>query len=263
MTIDKILDTVKFNNYDVVYITDITPSPDNIAYQLNYDKIILIDHHDTAIEMNDPEYGKVVNSDHCSSYILKEHMKKWYDVDLSYLDNFITLVEDYDLWTEVNPRSKYLARLFHHYKPIQFKKRFFEGVVDFDKDELKVINDDKKKLQVELDATNHSFNCQDYTHVNGILLRLNNFSNEICNIKLTKGYNIVFSSNSFNNVSIRSKLDCIHIGKVLKERGIGGGHQHAAGFSAKSYIDVRETVRSIASELYDNFPEIRKKHSQL
>jgi oligoribonuclease NrnB/cAMP/cGMP phosphodiesterase (DHH superfamily) len=210
--------------------------------------------------MNDPEYGKVVNSDHCSSYILKEHMKKWYDVDLSYLDNFITLVEDYDLWTEVNPRSKYLARLFHHYKPIQFKKRFFEGVVDFDKDELKVINDDKKKLQLELKDTTPG-RVQRYSNVNGILLSLNNFSNEICNIKLTEGYNIVFSVNSFNNVSVRSKLDCIHIGKVLKEKGIGGGHQHAAGFSATSYLDVREKVRDITSELYQKYPEIRNDDS--
>jgi oligoribonuclease NrnB/cAMP/cGMP phosphodiesterase (DHH superfamily) len=256
-TINDILNKIDFDKYDYVFITDISPKSNNLAYQLNYDKIILIDHHDTCQDLHDSSNDKFIVKDMCSASMLRNFLTN-NGANIDYLDTLITLVDDYDMWTEVCPGSKDLARLFYNYKPITFKRRFFSGLKEFSPKDLHIIEKDKLKLKQLTEDLKKDQNYKLLPFINAITLFASSFTNEIAHQKLSEGYNVVFVVNKYYNVSVRSRLDDIHIGKVLKEKGIGGGHKYAAGFPATDFTNTDKLINTVCDSVYENSLSLRK-----
>lgn len=252
--IDKVLQNINYDNYDYVIITDIFPSD---AQYLNNDKIILFDHHPSPFkDFNKHRY--VITQKGCASVIVKYYFENIYNIDLSYLNEFIKYVNDYDLWNLKYKESKILNDLLfnkYSFKYHDFVNDFKLGRVKFFNDELKFIDDLNKKFfniynnidVIELDS------------INACVVNEGQFINDIAD-KLLKeqNYAIVFMY-SKNRCSIRVNINHeIDIGKILKTLNIGGGHEKSAGMICDNYDDFLLKLDILEKYLYLNY-NIKKK----
>jgi oligoribonuclease NrnB/cAMP/cGMP phosphodiesterase (DHH superfamily) len=227
--VDSIIKNLNFDEYDYVFLTDVHPEDEDL---LNIsEKMILIDHHNSAINAHCPEKNHYVISkpDKCASFLVKKFLETMYDVQLTHLNNIVYLVNDYDCWLLKNPKSKHMNDLmFVLYRPTEFVKNFMDGRTRFTEKELTWLKTRKhlfNKIYNELEVT-------ELEKVSGCVIFTEDFVNELADRLLhQQGYKIVFIINmSSMRVSVRHQIDELDMGKILKEKGWGGGHAVSAGF---------------------------------
>ncbi len=249
--INEIVSQINFNNYDAVIITDI--SPDEKLIQ-DCDNLILIDHHDTAIHLHDPENFRFVYEGDSGTMMTKQFLEHVFSMSLSYLDEIVYLINDYDMWIHNDKRSKLLNLLYYRYWGDGFFKRFFDGHIQFTNDEKeffivkeKLFNDTWNKLDIhDLETIDASFCITE------------EFCNDIADKILTEGKSLVFIRNPIKNtLSIRSMVDGFHLGLFLQKHGLGGGHAKAAGVNIKDGDDLITILQDVERKLYDEVESIR------
>jgi len=250
--IDNYLLNTNYDKFDHVFVTDLYPENRNL---INIsDKIILIDHHETQVEVHNPKLMRFVDVTRCASATVKPFIESYFKVNLSYLNDLVRLTNDYDMWQLKYDDSKNLNELFWYYKPDGFRNRFFNGDVRFTQVEIDYLNSRK----IEYNNTYEKIDGIDFDSINGCLVfGVNSFVNEICHDLLEKdGYHIVFLKiGNTNRISVRHKIDGLHIGNVLLKLGLGGGHTNAAGMlCSRDPKELSHQVQRVISEIYNNFP---------
>ena len=233
--IDDVLENLhksNFQDYDFVFITDISPKDET---WLESNKIVLIDHHQTAIKFHNPAKNRYVVSEiACGALLVKKFLEKYFAERLKHLDDLIYLVNDYDLWHKKNDKSTFINELHFFYWGEKFRQRFYNGDTRLNKTEINYLRKRKKdftKVWEDLEIADYG----NYKNLKVCFLRSKGeFLNEIAEkILKEEGYDITFILNPIkNSVSVRSKMEDVNLGEVLKMVN-GGGHNLAAAFSSK------------------------------
>lgn len=253
--IDEVLESVDYDRYDFVFVTDINPErKENLDLS---EKIILIDHHGSAIDAHDPHKMHFVMPGKCAALRTKIFVEKYYGVKLDHLDEIVRLTNDYDMWELKDPKSKQLNDvMFYLYRPKKFRDNFFDGRTTFTENEITWLD----QREIEFKRLYESLTVFDFEKINGCIAQSREFINEICD-KLMKeeGYNIIFCRNpSHGRVSIRhnwpeSELD---MGTILKNKGWGGGHSASCGMFVDDIDDFKNKVAILEEEISIKFPKI-------
>lgn len=254
--IDDYLSKVKFDEYDYVFLTDIYPDKRSNLYLS--DNIILLDHHNTAMEYLNPKKLHFVVTGICGALLTKRFVEKMYNIKLTHLDKLIELTNDYDMWVHKYPESKILNDLmFYYYKSIKFRQEFFNGRTTFTEEELKWYEGRELKYKELYDK----LNVYEFETINGVLVQSDEFVNEISHDLMTKEkYNVVFIQNpNLNRLSVRHNIEGFDVGSLLKNLGLGGGHPFAAGMNVKDMNKLSGDIATIEKEIANKFPIVRRK----
>jgi len=252
--IDSVLESVEYDRYDFVFVTDINPENKE---RLNLsEKIILIDHHGSAIDANDPSKMHFVMPGKCAAVRTKAFVEKYYGVTLDHLDDLVRLCNDYDMWELKDPKSKQLNDvMFYLYRPKKFRDQFFDGRTTFTEKEQDWLEEREK----EFARLYESLTVFDFEKINGCIVQSKEFINEICD-KLMKeeSYNIVFCRNPYHGrVSIRHNLppEELDVGTILKEKGWGGGHCQSAGMFCDDIDDFQKKCAALEELISKSHPK--------
>jgi oligoribonuclease NrnB/cAMP/cGMP phosphodiesterase (DHH superfamily) len=224
--IDALMESLDYSNYDYVILTDI--HPDNKELLNLSDNIIMIDHHESAIEYNNPSKMHYVIPGVCGAVLTKRFVEKMYGIKLSFLDEIVKYTNDYDMWELKYPRSKLLNDvMFYLYRPKKFREKFFDGRTNFTSEE----EDWLKQRDIKFAELYDSLDVYEFDKIPGCITESREFINEICHkLMEEEGYKFVVVRNpSSGRVSIRHNIDELDIGTFLKEKGWGGGHCYAGG----------------------------------
>lgn len=251
--VDNYLLSIDPSQYDLVIFTDISPEADDAFEKLPI-KYFLLDHHATAVRFHSPENNRIVIPGKCAASLIKEFFENLFNIDLSYLNDFCKVVNDYDMFTLKDPRSWALNELFFFYYDSDFIKRFRNGDLKFSNDEAKYILSRKK----EFDTVYKNLKIYELDRINVCFVVESSFVNDICHkLMHEKGYPVAICVNSKSKTcSVRSKVDNLDVGKMLQELGLGGGHFSAGAFRlVDNDIDVK--MNKIEEYIYNNFKEYR------
>lgn len=254
--IDSVLENIiqrDYDGYDFVFLTDI--SPVNSELLRNKNKIILLDHHNSAKYHHNPNENKYVFDNYCGAAITKAFLEKFFGKKISSLNNLIYLVNDYDLWTKQNAKSTFLNELHFKYFPDKFRKRFFSGDTRLTKEEIQFI----RKRKSEFSFAVNNLELYELNKISACYFETNGFLNELCESLLKTKYDVVFcKSQSKNSISVRNKLSYVDIGSILKELGYGGGHPEAGAFFEPDFTTMKEKINNVV----DRISEEIERHSK-
>jgi oligoribonuclease NrnB/cAMP/cGMP phosphodiesterase (DHH superfamily) len=255
--VDSVLGKIDYDEYDLVLLTDISPKHES-SLDIS-DKIIMIDHHETALKYNNHSKNRFVDTSYCGSALTKWFVEVLFDIRLKHLNNLMYLINDYDLWIHEDEKSKQLNELYFKYWDDNFIHRFSNGDTEFLPDEIHFLKERKKKYHEIMKTTNF----YDLEKINGCLFMLSDFVNDVAE-KLLKdhGYRVVINKNpKSGSCSLRSNLEKdypdFHLGKFLENLGYGGGHRSAGGLSESDPIKFKEKIKDIEDKLFDMYPIIR------
>ena len=247
--IDSIMESIEYDKYDFVFLTDISPT--NISLLNLSENIILLDHHESAIEANNPSKMHFVISGHCAAYLTKKFVKKYYDLELKHLDDLVRLCDDYDMWNLKYPESKLINDLmFYRYRPKKFRELFFDGRITFTEDEQNWLDERAK----EFTRLYHSLAVFEFEKINGCVVESKEFINEICDRLMSENeekYEIVFCRNPVHGrVSIRHKIEGLNMGEILKNKGWGGGHFFSCGMFVNDVNDFKKKIEILEEIIF-------------
>jgi len=254
-SIDKDLMNLDPNDYDYIFITDISPSMEEILDR--FDNAILIDHHQTAKYLNNPKKHRFVNTKYSGTYLTNHFLSKMYgDEKVERFSKLVKLINDYDMWILKYKGSKALNDLFSLYNDEKFRERFRHGKLKLTVTEKDYLNNIQKKF----DKIYDELIIEEFETINACWFESDIFVNEISHKLMTEeGYQCVMFNTLKNfKVSIRSIMDDFNFGLFLKERNLGGGHAKAAGIDVSSQEEMNSIVDLLEKELYETIPSIRK-----
>lgn len=249
--VDSYLEKLNFSEYDIVIMTDISPTKAELIEDKN---VFLLDHHDSALFLNCPEKNRIVRNGKSAALLVKEFFEHLFGIDLSELNEFCKVVNDYDMWVNKDPRGWCLNELYYKYWNDGFRNRFFHGDLNFSEDEKTFILERKRKF----DEVFNALEIYDLDSISGCLTFAHEFINDVCS-KLLKKYKIVLClSPKSKNCSIRVNNPDVHIGQILKEFGFGGGHAQAGGMRGNDTQVFQQNVDFLEDVLYNRFKSMRK-----
>ena len=240
-----------FNTYEKIFITDISITFD-VAAKLNnlldennlLDKVVLLDHHKTALELNAFSWANVTvdiaGELCCGTRLFYNYLLKYTGYEpCSWLDNYVELVNRYDTWlwnTKYNDNNaKRLNQLFY----LLGRDAFIQSIID--KDDIKddILNEeDHKLLDAEERKVEEYINRKENTlkeiDVDGFKIGFvfaEQYISELGN-QLSERHLELDMIAIFNNgkVSLRTVKDDVDCSKFAQRFG-GGGHKKASGFS--------------------------------
>lgn len=244
--IDSILESLDYTRYDFVILTDINPT--NLKLLDLSDNIILLDHHESSIEANNPSKMHFVIPGHCASSLTKKFVKKYYGLDLAHLDDLVRLTNDYDMWELKYPESKLINDLmFYLYRPKKFREKFFDGRTTFTEEENAWLEMRAKEFERRYQALT-IFDCE---KIKGCVVQSEEFINEICErLMKEEKYDIVFCRNPYHGrVSIRHRIPGLNVGEMLKNHEWGGGHKDSAGMFCEDMDDFHKKIITLEEEI--------------
>lgn len=252
--IDDILKEIKYNDFDLVLVTDCFPKDPEV---LNIsDKILCLDHHPQSVELCNMK-NIIAVPDNCGAVLTRNWVEAVFYCDLSHLNELLKYTNDYDLWIHNHSKSKMIETLFWKYEFDKFKERFMSGNVRFTKDEIEYLKNKRNDFRNTYD----NLEVFELETINGCFCFVKEFINDIADRLLMKdGYEIAIVQNVNNNhTSIRTKDDNVHIGNILQELDIGGGHPKSGGFGKYSQnVQLRKDIETLEKYLFDNVENWRR-----
>ncbi len=252
-SIDKELLMINPDDYDYVFVTDISPKIDEVLDK--FDNLILIDHHQSA--KNDPKKKRFVNRKYSATYLTNHFLTKMYGEErLARFSKLVKLINDYDMWVLKYKGSKALNDLFSLYNDEKFRERFRHGKLSLNKAEKDYLS----KVQAKFDKIYDELIVEEFETINACWFESDVFVNELSHkLMVEEGYQcVMFNTLKNYKVSIRSQMDDFNFGLYLQENGIGGGHAKAAGVDVNTEEKMCSTVDFLEKDLYKRIPSIRK-----
>jgi oligoribonuclease NrnB/cAMP/cGMP phosphodiesterase (DHH superfamily) len=261
-SVEKLFNDTNFYGYNHIFLTDIYPNYPEMIKKYE-DRIVMLDHHGTSLIHHNPKMMRFISTDQCATALVKNFVERYFKIDLSYLNQFVYHVNDYDLWIHGSPKSKELNLLFEMYKDMdrtyaKFRSRFFMGDMNFTQDEINYID----YKHAEYIDVYKNVSGMDFETINAcMVMDLENFVNDICEDLLKKeNYDLVVFRNKLSgHAGVRHKIPGLNIGAVLKELNIGGGHEYAAGINILEVKLLIKAIKDLEKYLYDRYPQIRRK----
>lgn len=252
-----------YKDYDEIIIGDISVK-EEVAEELNnlYKegiKILLIDHHETALWLNKYEWCnvnvKVDGELRCGTYQLAHHPK--FSNVLDKIKVFVECVDSYDVWrwkTENNIYPKQLNSLLFMLGIEKFCEFAYSNFINV-KTEQELLSSDIAKILIEVSdrkAMNKAHTCEVSMVISRILYKdkyykcgivnCDEYISEVADIILGRNneIDILILLNLPHSISFRTQKDLdISLGDFSQHiTGQGGGHYQAAG----ARIDTSQVV---------------------
>jgi hypothetical protein len=200
----------------------------------------------------------------CASVLTKDFISMYFNKDISYLDDLVNHVNNYDMW--LNPHgTNWHFNLLHYYylkkdrfTHKKFIKRFCNGDIKFNEEELAHIQLREKELKQTWEWAKKEYYELPYD-INGCLIFSTDFVNEITHKLMEEfKFDIAINKNprSFQ-ASVRCETEGVPIGDILQELGLGGGHDNAGGFNDETRIDFQKNLNKLCKHLHDNYEQLR------
>lgn len=252
--VNNCLMNLDFTKYDAVIITDISPETEEV-FNLS-DKIFLLDHHSTGVKFADSSKNRIVIEGKCAASLCKDFFENLFKLDLSYLNDFIRIVNDYDLWILSDEKSWIFNELYFKYYDCDFRKRFKNGDTKLKDFEIEYVNE-RKKLLTEV---YNKIDIYELDSINACFFIETSFINDLCHkLMEEKGYQLTICVNSKSkSCSVRSNMTNLHVGKMLETLGLGGGHSASGAFRLKDDRELSDKIDTIEKYLYYNCEDIKK-----
>ena len=228
--------------FDAIILADISTKDTTFLSNPN---VIMIDHHDSALYLNDPDNLVFVNGSFCGTKLLLTMLQMVFKESYKF-DDLVTVVNDHDMWLLKDNRSKALNRLFYKYGDQDFFKRFRHMKANINKEEFDWYEAEKQKtIKRATELEMFDLGC-------GVGVYFDNeYDNDLMNEVLdSSGFTcIVTYKPNFGGASVRSKNSQINIGRILSDIGAGGGHRAAGGFRAKDHKQFQSIIENFMREV--------------
>ena len=250
--------------YDKLFITDISVKKE-LADALNNvsDKVILLDHHKTALWLNEYPYALVQVEDKsvgkmCGAYLFYEYLKKNHKEfnDTPALKLFIDYVRMYDTWEWKEKYDNIIPKRLNDLMYIDSPNEFIDKMVYRLGNNLFIFDDtDLMKLQIEQTYINSYIAQKNETlivndslfpeHIVGIVFAdkyISELGNKLCELHPELDF-VVLINMSTLTVSYRTVKDDLDLSAIAKRFG-GGGHPKASGsrFDASIINDMLNNI---------------------
>ena len=250
--------------YDKLFITDISVKKE-LADALNNvsDKVILLDHHKTALWLNEYPYALVQVEDEsigkmCGTYLFYEYLKKNHKEfnDTPALKLFIDYVRMYDTWEWKEKYDNIIPKRLNDLMYIDGPNEFIDKMVYRLGNNLFILDDtDLMKLQIEQTYINSYVAQKNETlmvndslfpeYIVGITFAdkyISELGNKLCELHPELDF-VVLINMSTLTVSYRTVKDNLDLSAIAKGFG-GGGHPKASGskFDASIVNDMLNNI---------------------
>lgn len=258
-------------------ITDLSPNESsierlNVHYE-TYKNIQLIDHHKTALNLNDYEWGTVIVEDEEGDLTSATSLFYQYLVanellqPTESLNEFVELVRQYDTWEwekNENEQAKKLNSLFYLISIDEFEEKMIERLqgnehFDFDEFETKILTMEDNKIERYIRLKKREIvQAQIEKEVVGVVYG-ESYHSELGN-ELGKEYPhldyIAIVNMGSKKISLRTIHDHIDVSKIAGKYG-GGGHQKASGCTLieeayKNYVLNTFALEAIPQDAKNN-----------
>lgn len=254
---DEIRNRQKLLEYDIILIGDLSCRASFIplleSLRSSGKTLMLRDHHDSAIRefseagVYNPDW-MIIDTEKCGTLLVYEDLKFNYpnwDSDGSY-KKLAETIDDYDRWIHSNPISIYLQFLWSGMDKDKFVERFINNPrLEFNDEELEIINDSRAKLNKSFNAAKESmlpFHMRDiedkqFNYCTDVPYFLSLVAMMIQREYPELDYLVLKGANSY---SLRStKYPVNRIAEIFG----GGGHPLSAGCNFDQTTDVVESIK--------------------
>ena len=250
--------------YDKLFITDISVKKE-LADTLNNisDKVILLDHHKTALWLNEYPFALVQVEDEsvgkmCGAYLFYEYLKKNHKEfnDTLALKLFVKYVRLYDTWEWKEKYDNIIPKRLNDLMYMDGPNEFIDKMIYRLGNNLAIFDDtDLMKLQIEQTYINSYIAQKNETlivndslfpgHTVGITFAdkyISELGNELCELHPELDF-VVLINMSTLTVSYRTVKDNLDLSAIAKGFG-GGGHPKASGsrFDASIVNDMLNNI---------------------
>lgn len=225
-----------------IQITDVSPGKDTARVLNEYGgKVSLIDHHLSALWLTDvyPDWAHVTVGK-SATRLFYERLQE-FDTVSEYAD-FVTLVDDFDMWTHNDSRSKILNRLFYLVGIQSFVDRFLDNsAVAFTDTEVEILEVDS--LAYKRYARRVGVGMKVYYWDEDFRMGIayaDRYQSELAN-DLMVIYDLAFVvlvDVNMRKVSLRSRGN-FDVSKIAERLG-GGGHLNSSGFYLRPHDDISD-----------------------
>lgn len=231
----KLLDDIKpyEGKYDAIICTDFYPEKTlNDLRKLS--TTLVLDHHESVADKNN-DTDIIINTLYSGTMLTYKFVKSFKDI--SYLEKFVDIVNDYDMFRLKIPASVYFNNLFWEMGYKWFMRRFISGNTTMYPEEKQYFIDAKK----EFEKMYETLEICDLAR-NGVYFEADRFHYETIEALKKEGYKWFCIKNK-GNLSVR--CDDIDLTDVCKKIGKGGGHKSAAGIPLYKNDDVLALIHRV------------------
>lgn len=218
--------TKNAGQYDIIICTDFYPA-NTIDTIRNTAPFLVLDHHESVEQFNDNK-TVIINTTMCGAKLTYNFINHYKDI--SYLKEFIDIVNDWDMFTLQDVRSRYFNNIYWEMGAKWFARRFISGNCKLYKEEQQYLLDAQTEFKDMYDNMEISDLMDD-----GVFFETDRFMNECVEALKKDGYKWFVIKNK-NSLSVRA--DEVDLTKVFNILGQGGGHIHAGGIPIKYKQDV-------------------------
>ena len=250
--------------YDKLFITDISVNKEIADKLLSIsDKVILLDHHKTALWLNEYPYALVQVEDEsvgkmCGAYLFYEYLKKNHKEfnDTLALKLFVKYVRLYDTWEWKEKYDNIIPKRLNDLMYMDGPNEFIDKMIYRLGNNLAIFDDtDLMKLQIEQTYINSYIAQKDESlivnddlfpeYTVGIIFAdkyISELGNRLCELHPELDF-VVLINMSTLTVSYRTVKDDLDLSDIAKGFG-GGGHPKASGsrFDASIVNDMLNNI---------------------
>ena len=232
-----------------LFITDLSPNEENVnrlnEYYEKHGNIQLIDHHKSALHLNDCKWGHVVVEDSAGKLTSATSLFYEYLISMDFLEakdalsEFVELVRQYDTWEwekNENQKAHSLNSLFYLVSIDEFEETMIERLsslehFDFDDFEKRLLQMEDDKIERYIRRKKREIVQAKVRNQYAGVVYAELYHSELGN-ELGKEYAhldyIVILNMGGKRISYRTIHDNIDVSEIAGHYG-GGGHQKASG----------------------------------
>ena len=249
--IQSFINDKSYEKYDNIYITDISINKETaeLIDETVSEKIILLDHHTTALWLNQYKWAnvteKIINEPTCGSHLLFLHLcnqRRILNTSIvNTLLNFVNDVREYDtwLWHTKYKHDRLIPKLWNDLFLILGRESFIEKALNKIKNNALVLTDsDYKLLHIEhrriqryIDEKSKELIVKKIMDYNVGIVFAEQYVSELGNTLSENNPDLDFIMiiNPSKSVSYRTSRNDIHLGNDVASLFGGGGHAQSAG----------------------------------
>ncbi|MDN4494823.1 DHH family phosphoesterase [Ureibacillus aquaedulcis] len=232
-----------------LFITDLSPNEENESrlneHYSEHGNIQLIDHHKSALHLDDYEWGYVAVEDIDGNLTSATSLFYEYLVSMNFLEasdaisEFVELVRQYDTWEwekNENQKAHSLNSLFYLVSIDDFEETMIERLstnahFDFDEFEKRLLNMEEDKIERYIKRKKREIVQAKVRDYYAGIIYAESYHSEVGN-ELGKEYAhldyIVILNMGGKRISYRTIHDHVDVSEIAGHYG-GGGHQKASG----------------------------------
>lgn len=249
----------EYEKYDFVFITDISVNEDVAELIENVRDVPdfrLIDHHGTALHLNDKYEWAHVQVDEgrgkaSGTTLLNKFIRQNTTAKSTFdLEEFTEKVRRYDTWewhTKYNDQhAKQLNDLLYIIGRDRFVERFTEDLsLDFTESEALLLEIEAEKIERYVESKNARINRKDLFGYKFGIVFAEQFNSELGNRlgTLNPDLDVIAMIKPEYSISFRTVKDNVDVSAIAKQLG-GGGHPKASGAPTR-YTEVSEFIEAL------------------